>query len=706
MHFLFASALWALPLVGLPVLLHLLFRRKSPVLLFSTVRFIKASVQHTAARKRVHRWLLLACRALLLLLLVLVAAQPAKILAGGLTASGRSVVAAVVVDTSYSMLMKQASQTRLDAADAMVQELLRTRLKGAKVALMTSQPLGPDVPDQLQPTEQILAQWAPLRPQGTTAPLSARVTTAMDLLGRQPADEKWLFVLSDFQKKEFPRPLPAFADGHLVLIDVHAAAATSAGVTRVAVDPPQPTPGIGSDVVVDVIGPPGTSRAVNVSVVDAGGNPLLQMPTRMVNLDDGGYGRVRIPVRLPAVRWMLLRATLPEDDDMQWDNTRDQLIEALPRQIVTLLPNPREEEATRVVRLALDPLGGQSNTWPLTVKEADQIQPGSNVAVMLLDAWPNAASAARLSAFVRGGGTLIWFLRPGLEESWVNLSASDRSALEKLLPSVPLAAETTDETTSTVAFASATDPLLRGLEDKRFNIGAITVLRLVPLAETDATPPLIDAFPVNPGPGAHSYGLVYRKSVAAGMVFTFTTLPDQQFTNLATHPLFLPLLVRMSLPGLTPADAANVEIGQPLSLSGTSVAGVAQLRLVDPQGGVNAVFPTKSANGAGSFIFPATTLPGIYRWQKVNESQPLALANVQLPALESDPHYAAPDDVASGGDNVMAVHSIDELNSRLAGTGQPQPRWTPAVAALLMLLCVEAFLGSGTTPWKRPAGTG
>ncbi|MDB5172996.1 MAG: hypothetical protein JWN51_1769, partial [Phycisphaerales bacterium] len=42
--FLFSAALWALPLAGLPVLLHLLFRRKSPVIQFSTIRFIKASM--------------------------------------------------------------------------------------------------------------------------------------------------------------------------------------------------------------------------------------------------------------------------------------------------------------------------------------------------------------------------------------------------------------------------------------------------------------------------------------------------------------------------------------------------------------------------------------------------------------------------------------------------------------------------------------
>ena len=51
--FLFSAALFALPLAGLPVILHLLFRKKSPVVMFPTLRFIKSSVQRTAARKRV-----------------------------------------------------------------------------------------------------------------------------------------------------------------------------------------------------------------------------------------------------------------------------------------------------------------------------------------------------------------------------------------------------------------------------------------------------------------------------------------------------------------------------------------------------------------------------------------------------------------------------------------------------------------------------
>ncbi len=42
-------------------------------------------------------------------------------------------------------------------------------------------------------------------------------------------------------------------------------------------------------------------------------------------------------------------------------------------------------------------------------------------------------------------------------------------------------------------------------------------------------------------------GLLFRKPVGQGQVYTIATLPDSRFTNLATHPIFLPMLVRLAL---------------------------------------------------------------------------------------------------------------------------------------------------------------
>src|SRR5580700_6801814 len=113
LEFLFGWALLALPLAGAPVVLHLLFRRKSPVVPFSTLRFIRSSVQRTAARKRIQQWLLLACRVLLMALLIWAIAQPARLLASRWLHHGSSPVAAIVADNSYSMLLQQNHVTRL-----------------------------------------------------------------------------------------------------------------------------------------------------------------------------------------------------------------------------------------------------------------------------------------------------------------------------------------------------------------------------------------------------------------------------------------------------------------------------------------------------------------------------------------------------------------------------------------------------------------
>src|SRR5580700_4714958 len=128
--FLFSAALWALPLAGIPILLHLLYRRKSPIVQFSTLRFIKSSIQRTAARKKIQRWLLLACRALLLALLIYALSQPVTRPTGGaLGGSTNSLAAAVVVDTSYSMLLQDQQVTLLQKANDTVVDLLQNELR-------------------------------------------------------------------------------------------------------------------------------------------------------------------------------------------------------------------------------------------------------------------------------------------------------------------------------------------------------------------------------------------------------------------------------------------------------------------------------------------------------------------------------------------------------------------------------------------------
>jgi len=270
--FSFAAALWALPLAAAPILLHLLFKQKSPVVQFSTLRFIKMSIQQTAARKKVQKWLLLACRALLMALLIWAIAQPVhQLTSSWLGGGGSSVAAAVVVDTSYSMQVQDGQVTLLSKADAMVQDLLRNQLAGAKVAIFKSLPDTADHPTQLQDASAILAEWSPLKPQPSAKPLFDRVRSAVHFLDRQPAEQKWLVVLSDFQSKEFGQSMPALQDGRTVLLDLHVADPRSAGITKITLNPAQPIPGIPLEADVQITGQSGDARAVTLKIESADG---------------------------------------------------------------------------------------------------------------------------------------------------------------------------------------------------------------------------------------------------------------------------------------------------------------------------------------------------------------------------------------------------------------------------------------------------
>ncbi|HEY8667109.1 MAG TPA: BatA domain-containing protein, partial [Tepidisphaeraceae bacterium] len=482
LSFLFSAALWLLPLAGLPILLHLLFRRKSPIIHFSTLRFIKSSLQRTAARKRIQRWLLLATRALLLALLIWAISQPAKKLAANWGAGQGSLggVAAIVVDTGYSMELKEQEVTLLQRANNLVEDLLRGELKDSKVAIFRSLPNPTDKPEQLETASAILSQWTPLSPQPAPQPLSERVMAAMQLLKRQDATHKWLVVITDLQSKEFAHPVPLMDEGQLLLFDLHPDVPRDAGVTEVAVEPEQTIPGLASEGIVEVTGRSGDSRAVTLSLTAPDGKQLSASPPRMANFDAVGHGQVRFPVELPAERWLLMTGALQVDDSLAWDNTRSHLLEVPPRQVVTLFDAPSQPQAERFLRLALDFSEGKMPAWPIDLRKGRSFDGSINVAVVPVTQWPDENECASLRNFARAGGTIIFALQPGLEESWPKLTATQKKTLADLLPSEVGTESISGAYHATVGVAN--DPLLAGLTDDKFRLTSIIARRLVPLS--------------------------------------------------------------------------------------------------------------------------------------------------------------------------------------------------------------------------------
>src|SRR5207302_9925697 len=98
------ALLWGLALGGIPILLHLLQRRRHRVRRWAAMEFLRASVRRSSRRLRIEQWLLLMVRALILVLAALALARPVwHSPRWGWLGSRAAAQVLVVLDDSYSM---------------------------------------------------------------------------------------------------------------------------------------------------------------------------------------------------------------------------------------------------------------------------------------------------------------------------------------------------------------------------------------------------------------------------------------------------------------------------------------------------------------------------------------------------------------------------------------------------------------------------
>jgi len=113
--FLNPSFLFALPLVAIPVLIHLLTRKKFKPLPFSETRFIEAALEKTVKRHKLRQYLLLFLRCLILLFLTLLFARPVIQSSAIFTkAKEEGMHLVFLLDNSYSLGYVEEGQRRFE----------------------------------------------------------------------------------------------------------------------------------------------------------------------------------------------------------------------------------------------------------------------------------------------------------------------------------------------------------------------------------------------------------------------------------------------------------------------------------------------------------------------------------------------------------------------------------------------------------------
>jgi len=198
----FAAPLFLLAALAaaIPIVMHMIHRRRAKELPFATVRFLKVCVEKTRRRKRIHDVLLLALRAGLLMLIAVGLARPALI---GLGAWGgaRGAAAVLILDNSASMGLVDQDRPRFDVAQEAAAAILDQYAEGDRVALLPA--CGPPLPeaDRLD-ASQIVARrnLALCRVGYQRAELDAKLQHAQRLLADSDAANKHIYVITDMQR--------------------------------------------------------------------------------------------------------------------------------------------------------------------------------------------------------------------------------------------------------------------------------------------------------------------------------------------------------------------------------------------------------------------------------------------------------------------------------------------------------------------------
>jgi hypothetical protein len=200
MSFLNPIMLAGLAAVSVPIIIHLLNRRRFQKVVWAAMRFLKTSVEQNQRRMRIEDMVLLALRCLLLGLLALALARPA-ILSNANDFLGQSkVTGVIIVDNSQSMGMSDGASTRFEKTKRAAEQVLDSMPAGSATAVF----LASDVVQGVipEPTFDLNLARKSLR----EAPLTDRATDlfpalqkALDTLSGRLALRREIYLITDGQ---------------------------------------------------------------------------------------------------------------------------------------------------------------------------------------------------------------------------------------------------------------------------------------------------------------------------------------------------------------------------------------------------------------------------------------------------------------------------------------------------------------------------
>ncbi len=149
---------------AVPVIIHLINRRRAPVHRFPALAYLLGARKRRARQLKLRHLLLLALRVAALVLLALALARPFLSLGGAAAEAGlEPAQAVVIVDTSMSMGLKDEGGDRLSAAKAAALRAVDGLGPGARVSVLSTAPAEEGPSGRVEPAKPLTLDKATVR---------------------------------------------------------------------------------------------------------------------------------------------------------------------------------------------------------------------------------------------------------------------------------------------------------------------------------------------------------------------------------------------------------------------------------------------------------------------------------------------------------------------------------------------------------------
>jgi len=657
------ALLWGgLAAVSVPVVIHLLARRRFRRVRWAAMAFLIDAEKRNRRRVRIEELILLALRCLAVFLLGALLARPFLAPSGIAAVLGGSERSERIflIDDSFSMGYRGGGSTPLARAKESVANLvhrLRETAPGDTVTVLrASEPDAPLVAGALldeKQLDQLLARLEAVDPTQRALAVAACLDALESLLEEETAAPSVaLYVLSDFQRTDWAPArsaesaagsiaagLAAWADKggklRVLLVDVGDDAAQNLAITDLAPRQRQFVSGVEAALTAEISNfSVGTLPKLELDVA-VGQQAAATVPVR--DLSAGTRTEAVIPLVFPGAGDELVRVEIAPDD-LPIDNAR-WLVAQVSDAVRVLVVNgePSSDPYLDEVALLITALRPEGDVFSgIRVDVVDEAQLDSARfedfhLVILCNLYRASEPVAdALHEYVSEGGGLLIF--PGDQVSDpVAYNATLYRAGAGLLPAALQASVAAPEAGVTLAETDGLHPVARVFSGKdnpfRERIHFTHYYELEPPPENDGVEPDSEGAAVRPAArviarfnDASRSPAIVERALGAGRVMLFASSCDLEWNDWPRDPSFV-VIVQELVQYLARASSAadSVRVGEPISLpmDPSRLEPVATLRLPGfPQQEEIEITASVSDQpgepGTMRFFWPHTPQAGIY----------------------------------------------------------------------------------------------